>query len=171
MTYRLIPLAPERYGAISGSVIWHDWDNAEGMRPASMMVTLLRNGVMVDTRVVTAGSNWRFAFDDVPMDDGYGNEYVYTVRAEGIEGYFGWMDGYNIHMTRLVRTPENGGDSEGAMTSAEQAQVLENRHTGTPPPDFSALLEDDLAEMIEVMEYDIPLWGSLLGTGDRKSVV
>ena len=169
-TYRLIPRTPEGYGTVSGSVIWHDSDNAEGVRPASVTVTLLRDGVVVGTRVVTAGSDWRFAFEDLPMDDGYGNAYSYSVRAEGTAGYFDRVDGYDIHMTRLKLPAETGGSGVGGQTTAEQAQALENRRTGTPPPGFEALLEDDLAGMIEIMDYDTPLWGGLMDTGDDVPV-
>ena len=43
---------------------------------------------------------------------------------------------------------------------------IPNRTTGTPPPPFEGLTEEELEELFELMGYGTPLLG-MLGTGDE----
>ena len=101
---------------------------------------LLRNGVVVDQRTVTAANGWNFAFTDLPMDDGYGNRYNYTVREDGVAGYYMRQSGTSITNSRLP--------------------------ADTEPPPFEELTEEELEELLELVDYNTPLFGQLLGTGD-----
>ena len=96
ITNTLIPKEPERYTDLTGEKIWNDNNNASGQRPTSVTVRLLRDGVEIDNRVVTAGTNWSFTFQHLPVDDGYGNIYSYEIREDGVNGYFSRIDGTTV---------------------------------------------------------------------------
>ncbi len=60
---------------------WEDHQNAAGKRPASISVTLKRNGAAVQTATLTAEGGWSHTFTALPAD---GN---YTVEEAAVEGY------------------------------------------------------------------------------------
>jgi LPXTG-motif cell wall-anchored protein len=81
---------------VSGTVVWDDSDDQDGIRPDSVTVNLLRDGTMVGTTTVTADSDgtWSFLFEDMPLYDSSGNEYEYTVEEDGLpSGYTSSVSG------------------------------------------------------------------------------
>ncbi|SFN78143.1 Cna B-type domain-containing protein [Proteiniclasticum ruminis] len=72
--------------SIAGRKVW--LDNGE-RDPESITVNLLRNGVKVDERVVTADEEgkWTFSFKELQAFDDKGIAYVYTVSEDAVEGY------------------------------------------------------------------------------------
>ena len=45
-------------------------------------------------------TGWKYDFGRRPLDDGYGNKYEYTVREDGVPGYYSRVKGLD-----LVNTP------------------------------------------------------------------
>ena len=150
ITNTLIPSTPRNYVTISGTKTWADSANAAGTRPGFITVRLYRNGVEVDSRNVTAGTGWTYSFASMPADDGYGNQYTYTVREDGVPGYFARVDGYNMTNLRIPTTVTNNNTPGNG--------------TGYPP--FGTMNEESLEDLVDIFDYDTPLWGGLLGTGD-----
>ncbi|MGI6118658.1 MAG: Cna B-type domain-containing protein, partial [Bilifractor sp.] len=75
---------------ISGTKVWDDADDQDGLRPESVTVSLLRNGTSVDTATVTADSagTWSFSFEGLAKYDSDGNEYTYSVAEASVpDGY------------------------------------------------------------------------------------
>ncbi len=75
---------------IEGSVIWIDWKNAIGSRPASVTLHLYADGTEADSTTVsvaTGQESVRYSFPDQPLQDAAGNDIAYTVAADPIEGY------------------------------------------------------------------------------------
>ena len=140
ITNTLIEKPPTNYVGISGAKTWQDRDNAGGRRPNFITVRLFRDGVEVDQRTVTAANGWAYTFDNQPRDDGYGNEHVYQVREDAVEGYFARVNGYDITNYLLPRNAR--------------------------PGDLENMTEEELEELVELNGYNTPLWGELLGTGD-----
>lgn len=65
---------------------WQDDDNAYGVRPSSIQVTLLSNGTPVANKLLTKASDWKAEFDHLPKyDDGI--EIAYTVLEEDVNYY------------------------------------------------------------------------------------
>ena len=90
--------APQKYDnyiSISGHKIWDDSNDILGIRPDSITVYLLADGVVRRTAMVTAANGWQWHFNDL---DKYHNgvPVVYTVYEEPVEGYISRVDGYNI---------------------------------------------------------------------------
>ena len=89
---------------ISGSKIWNDNDNQDGIRPDSITVKLLANDEVVRTQEVTKDDDWKYNFTDLPKYAD-GKEITYTVEEEAVEGYEAAVDGYDItnnHTTEKV---------------------------------------------------------------------
>ena len=93
---------PEKIEKIAGSKTWVDNDNEDGMRPKSITINLLADGVKVASQVVTAEDGWTWSFENL---DKYfqGKEIVYTISENPVAGYTTRVDGYNVTNTH---TPE-----------------------------------------------------------------
>ena len=142
ITNTLVPPAQPNYTDIAGVKTWADNDNAAGKRPAYITVRLLRDGEVIDQRTVTAATEWKYDFGSLPVDDGYGRAYAYTVREDAVNGYFTRVEGYNITNTILPEKPR------------------------TEQPPFQEKPEEELEKAVDLPDYETPLWGTLLSTGE-----
>ncbi len=83
---------------ISGEKTWDDNDNQDGKRPATITINLLANGVVVETKEVSADSNgnWTYTFTKDKYQDK--EEINYTLEEVSVEGYTTIIeeDSYNI---------------------------------------------------------------------------
>lgn len=147
----LIPVPPSAYTNFNGRKIWRDNDDASGRRPGAIVVRLLRDGVEDTSITVTALNDWQYSFDHVPVDDGYGNIYNYELREDPVEGYFTLFEGYDVINVALP----------------EEEELEEFRGTGTPLAGFPGLGESELEELFELYDYEMPLWGEPMKTGDE----
>ena len=92
---------PPELTEISGEKIWDDENDADKIRPKSIVVELYADGEKVDEQTVTAASNWKFTFTDLPkVKDG--KEIVYTIGEVKVEGYTTKIDGFKITNTHKV---------------------------------------------------------------------
>ncbi len=89
--------------SVEGTKTWVDGDNQDGIRPESITVNLLANGEIVQTANVTAESEWKYSFTDLPKY-AEGKEIVYTISEEAVEGYEVKVDGYNLINTHIPET-------------------------------------------------------------------
>ncbi len=177
ITNKLIEKEPTRQTEISGEKTWRDNDNAKGKRPTSITVHLLRDGVVIDSRTVTAGTGWKYTFGDLPVDDGYGNVYTYELREDGVPGYYSRVDGTNL-INSLIdgstpptptdddETPPPGGTTPN---TPEKPEDIPERKSGTPVPQFEDKSDEELEELFDIFGYNTPLYG-ILGTGDQIPV-
>ena len=84
---------------VKGTKTWVDNDNQYKMRPESITVNLLRDGVKVDSVVVKEAKDgtWAYEFKDLPKYDmSTGKLYTYTVEEEAVENYNVVINGYDI---------------------------------------------------------------------------
>lgn len=144
----LIPRTPKAYTSLSGRKDWKDEDDKERKRPNYIVVNLLRNGRKVESRTVTATNGWQFSFQNIPVDDGYGNLYTYTLSEDSVSGYSGRVD--DLIVTNSLRP--------------EKKELTELGVYGTPLAGFD---EAQLEDLMELSEYGTPLWGRPLKTGDE----
>ena len=143
---RLIPQEPEEYVDLVGTKTWNDNNNADGLRPNVITVTLYRNGEVFQTRSLSAGTGWGYSFAHLPSDDGFGHKYIYEVRESGVPGYFSTSSGGSFVNTRLPSPP-----------------------TPNSPP-IENLTEEELEELLDLFGYGTPLFGRPLGTGDDTPI-
>ena len=167
ITNTLIEKPTENFVEISGQKTWDDNDNAAGLRPTSITVRLLRDGEEVESRNVTAGTNWSYSFGNQPEDDGYGNIYVYTVREDGVSGYFTSVNGYDI-TNRLLPTavPQSDTPTDGTPRGGRNATSNVSRRANDA---FASMTIEELEELIDLFGYQTPLFG-MMATGDETPV-
>nr|WP_255342646.1 Cna B-type domain-containing protein [Paucisalibacillus sp. EB02] len=88
---------------IKGTKTWLD-DNSKD-RPESITVYLLVNGEKTgETAEVTVDSDWKYAFTDLDKYDNQGEEIVYSVDEEAVDGYETIINGYDITNLRIGTT-------------------------------------------------------------------
>nr|WP_215556800.1 Cna B-type domain-containing protein [Bacillus mycoides] len=91
---------------VEGTKTWND-NNAKD-RPSTIKVDLLQNGKVVDTKEVTAATDWKYAFKDLAANDENGKAYKYEVKEEPVAGYETKVNGYDITNTKAGKTSVSG---------------------------------------------------------------
>ncbi|WP_255288947.1 Cna B-type domain-containing protein, partial [Bacillus cereus] len=91
---------------VEGTKTWND-NNATD-RPSSFKVDLLQNGKVVDTKEVTAATNWKYTFEKLQAYDTNGVAYIYTVKEQPVDGYKSEVKGYDITNTKVGETKVEG---------------------------------------------------------------
>ncbi|MED0972321.1 Cna B-type domain-containing protein, partial [Bacillus paramycoides] len=91
---------------VEGTKTWND-NNATD-RPEMIKVDLLQNGKVVDTKEVTAASEWKYTFDKLPAYDAEGKAYKYEVKEQPVAGYESKVNGTDITNTKVGKTKVEG---------------------------------------------------------------
>ncbi|WP_255286554.1 Cna B-type domain-containing protein, partial [Bacillus toyonensis] len=91
---------------VEGTKTWND-NNATD-RPSSIKVDLLQNGKVVDTKEVTAATNWKYTFEKLQAYDANGLAYKYEVKEQPVAGYQSDVHGYDITNTKVGETKVEG---------------------------------------------------------------
>ena len=177
ITNMLVPKEPEEFTELSGAKTWSDNDNDSGRRPTHITVRLFRDGVEIESRTVTAGTDWKYTFGNLPVDDGYGNIYTYELREDGVSGYFSRNSDMDLNNTLIggstPPTPTADGETPpptGTTPNVPQRpEDVPERKTGTPVPHFEEKSDEELEELFDMFGYGTPLYG-MLGTGDQVPV-
>ncbi|MGH0514474.1 Cna B-type domain-containing protein, partial [Bacillus cereus] len=91
---------------VEGTKTWND-NNATD-RPSSIKVDLLQNGKVVDTKEVTAETNWKYTFEKLQAYDAKGKIYKYEVKEQAIPGYESKVNGTDITNTKVGKTKVEG---------------------------------------------------------------
>ncbi|MFI8708411.1 Cna B-type domain-containing protein, partial [Bacillus sp. NPDC077411] len=91
---------------VEGTKTWKD-NNATD-RPSLVKVDLLQNGQVVNTKEVTAATNWKYTFDNLQAYDANGVAYKYEVKEQPVDGYKSEVNGYDITNTKAGQTKVAG---------------------------------------------------------------
>ncbi|WP_180231180.1 Cna B-type domain-containing protein, partial [Bacillus toyonensis] len=91
---------------VEGTKTWKD-GNATN-RPTTIKVDLLQNGKVVDTKEVTAATEWKYTFEKLQAYDANGVAYKYEVKEQPIAGYEPKVNGYDITNTKVGETKVEG---------------------------------------------------------------
>ncbi|WP_242271548.1 Cna B-type domain-containing protein [Bacillus cereus group sp. BfR-BA-01310] len=91
---------------VEGTKTWKD-DNAKD-RPEMIKVDLLQNGKVVDTKEVTAATEWKYTFENLQAYDAEGKAYKYEVKEQAVPGYESKVNGYDITNTKVGQTKVEG---------------------------------------------------------------
>ncbi|WP_257142811.1 Cna B-type domain-containing protein [Bacillus toyonensis] len=91
---------------VEGTKTWKD-GNATN-RTEMIKVDLLQNGKVIDTKEVSAASEWKYAFTDLAAYDAEGNAYKYEVKEQPVDGYKSEVKGYDITNTKVAQTTVEG---------------------------------------------------------------
>ena len=93
---------------VKGQKIWDDANNKDGIRPDSIVVKLLANGVETGkTATASVASGWTYEFTDLDRYQDGGKEVVYTVKEVYVpKGYTSEVIGTNIVNHHKPKDPE-----------------------------------------------------------------
>ena len=87
---------------------WQDNNNNDGIRPESITVVLLADGVETSkTLVLTNDNNWSGSFTDLDKYKDHGKEIKYTVKELTISGYTTVITGSQSSGYTITNTHEN----------------------------------------------------------------
>ncbi|WP_257156084.1 Cna B-type domain-containing protein, partial [Bacillus cereus] len=91
---------------VEGTKTWND-NNATD-RPTMIKVDLLQNGKVVDTKEVTAATNWKYTFENLQAYDANGVAYEYKVKEQAVDGYKSEVNGNDITNTKVAKLTVEG---------------------------------------------------------------
>ena len=83
---------------VSGTKTWDDNNNQDGMRPESITIRLLKNGVEIDSKTVTEADGWAWSFADLAKYED-GELITYTITEDAVADYSSEVSGYNVTNT------------------------------------------------------------------------
>lgn len=96
--------------------MWNDNNNAKGIRPQSIHIKLLADGIKVKEADVTAADNWKHKFDNMPKFKD-GKLIKYTVEEDVVTSYESKITGDETEftVTNTYKEPikPNGGKDPG----------------------------------------------------------
>ena len=146
-----------RVGTISveGTKTWKD-DNATD-RPETIIVNLLQNGVVKDTKEVKKEGNWSYIFEELDEYDENGKTYEYTVKEQGVPGYKSEVDGFNITNIKSEKTsvPVTKGWKDGNATDRPDSIQVNLLRNGEPFQEAKVTAENEWThEFTDLEAYD-----------------
>ena len=78
---------------------WADNNNEQKKRPGQITVHLLKDGVEIDSAVITAADGWKHTFAGLRKYHDNGTEIKYTVTEDAVSGYRTQINGFNVTNT------------------------------------------------------------------------
>ena len=115
---------------IQGTKTWDDDNNADGLRPSSIVVNLLADGTAVQRQEVKAAADgtWTYSFTNLPSMAN-GKKITYTVTEDPVPGYTTTINGYNIintHRTQKIDIPVTKVWANGASATSVEVELVAN---------------------------------------------
>ncbi|SEA33730.1 Cna protein B-type domain-containing protein, partial [Lachnospiraceae bacterium NK3A20] len=127
---------------IGGTKTWDDNNNAKGIRPETITLHLLANGIEIANTQTSAEQNWNYNFGTQPLYDAAGKAISYTVTEDAVAGYIFSLDDpvagngnivINVKNTLAPEKPADNNKSEkltGSNPKTERPTVTRNAATG-----------------------------------------
>ncbi len=121
---------------VAGNVYWDDQDNKDEIRPETVEICVYGNGEKVDCTTVTPeDEKWTYKFEELPKKQD-GEEIVYTVTENTIDGYEIKPDGYDFTNKHVPEEGEVLGEDE----ETTEGEGTENPETGDTILPYALLL-------------------------------
>ncbi len=118
---------------ISGTKLWEDADDQDGIRPDHITVYLLADGARQDSTEVRPDENgdWNYSFGELPVYAD-GEKITYTVEEEKVPGYQSAVSGFvigNVHTpettaVRVTKTWDDQRDEDGIRPDRITVKLL-----------------------------------------------
>ena len=121
--------------------IWDDNGNSDGVRPASITVSLLANNEIIANAVLSADNGWKASFNDLPVySNGVAIEYEikeikvanYNVSmVKNADGSYIITNTHNPQITYINITPiwSDGNDQDGVRPHNITVEIIANNET------------------------------------------
>ena len=141
--------------SVSGTKVWNDADDQDGIRPNSVTVNLLQDEELYESQTMTEGDGgaWSFSFNGLAKCDSEGHYYTYTVEEDVPDGYTATYSGdasghYTITNTHepektsvsVSKVWEDDGDRDGKRPDSVKVQLYAD---GVASGDAVALSPDN----------------------------
>lgn len=98
---------------------WKDDENATEGRPDKILVNLLQNGTVIETKEITKADGWTYTFDNLTEFDDEGLAYEYTISEVDVPGYATSYDQENYEIIN-TRTGEKSIEITKAWKDTEE---------------------------------------------------
>ena len=125
---------------ISGKKTWDDNNNQDGVRPDSITIRLLADGVEKENKTVTEANDWSWAFQNLPIYDlSDGHEIVYSLTEDAVTDYSTEYNSYdvtNIHApgktsVTVSKAWDDNNDQDGIRPASVTIKLLaDGKETG-----------------------------------------
>ena len=153
---------------ISGSKMWADNFDENGLRPEKITVRLYADGVEVSSKVVRKGqsgdlpndfgnSTWTFEFKDLPKYKD-GKEIKYTVTEDGVDGYHTEIKDFEItnHTYTEIPVEKVWDDNENAEKVRPDSIVVRLYANGQETSFTLTLTKDNNYQGVfeDLLKYD-----------------
>ena len=116
---------------VEGKKTWNDKDNQDGKRPEAIVINLLKNGQKVDSKTVKKVDGWEWKFEGLDKYEN-GEEIVYTITEERVEGYSTEVTGYDVKNSytpgkvsiQVTKAWEDKNDQDGKRPGSVTVRLL-----------------------------------------------
>jgi len=107
-----------------------DDNNKDNTRPDSITVNLLRNGVIIKSKVVSEEDNWEYSFDNLEKYDEDNNEIKYSISENKVTGYQTNIIDNNIVNTYNPEIPkEPTNDDKNEEKDDDKKEEIQHHET------------------------------------------
>lgn len=132
--FDIINMYVPQYTNIAGSKTWNDDNNRDGMRPESITIYLLADGVIIDSDTVTAADGWAWNFTDLPLYRNGNTKIEYTIEEKAVDNYISEIDGFNVINTYVpektsigvVKVWQDADNKDGVRPDQVTVKLLAN---------------------------------------------
>ena len=116
---------------MSGKKIWKDHNDRDGKRPDSVTIRLLKNGKVIDQKIVTEADDWAWNFTDLDKYE-EGQLINYTIAEVAQDNYSAEVNGYDVKNTyvpdrtsvQVTKAWQDGNDQDGIRPEAVTVKLL-----------------------------------------------
>lgn len=135
---------------------WKDNENQDGIRPASVTVTLTGSNAVSKTATLNEENGWTTTFENLPKRD-HGNIVTYNVKESDVEGY----------EASIVKTEDgfqliNEHDSETTLRTATLVWRDENNQDGIRPDTVTYTLHGSDGSEVEKTVSKDDSWADVM---------
>lgn len=135
---------------------WKDNENQDGIRPASVTVTLTGSNAVSKTATLNEENGWTATFENLPKRD-HGNIVTYNVKESDVEGY----------EASIVKTEDgfqliNEHDSETTLRTATLVWRDENNQDGIRPDTVTYTLHGSDGSEVEKTVSKDDSWADVM---------
>lgn len=135
---------------------WKDNENQDGIRPASVTVTLTGSNAVSKTATLNEENGWTATFENLPKRD-HGNIVTYNVKESDVEGYEASIvkaeDGFQLI---------NEHDSETTLRTATLVWRDENNQDGIRPDTVTYTLHGSDGSEVEKTVSKDDSWADVM---------
>ncbi len=136
--------------------IWDDDNDNDRVRPESITIHLLQDGVEIDKAVITEADNWSYSKSGLPKYRDHGVLIKYTIEEDVVEGYKPPVISYTEGEEEITSTITNPHENEKASLEIQKVWVDDNNKYKLRPKTITVQIfaNGKLIRTIDITESD-----------------